>query len=276
MNEMQELLESAVRACLRGGAEILSVYGTDDFQITHKDDQSPLTIADKRAHNVIVDELGSASTRLPVLSEEGEGIAYETRRAWTRFWLVDPLDGTKEFIKRNGEFTVNVALVEGHRPVLGVIYVPVDGELYFTSPEGGRLPKGAWVARVDPDVSLSEVFEKAEAMPRFGHDSHLKVIASRSHKNEATAAFISSLEQEHGDIVEVQTGSSRKLCFIADGRADIYPRFAPTMEWDTGAGDAIVFYAGGSLSHHDSDGPLQYNKENLLNPWFIARGTRMR
>ena len=286
MPNYRSLVETAIRASLKAGHEILDVYEHHDFEIEAKSDNSPLTLADRRAHDAIVAELSAASgaEQLPILSEEGRSIPYQERQNWKEMWVVDPLDGTKEFIKRNGEFTVNVALVKDGVPILGVIYVPVDGELYFTVPES-PIPsegasEGAWMSVVpgsdapavaaEPD--LAGVFAAAARLPRHGRGrgEAVRVIASRSHRNEPTEAFITRTRQVHGDITEVSTGSSRKLCFIADGRADVYPRYAPTMEWDTAAGHAILIAAGGQVSRTDADEALQYNKEDLLNPWFVA------
>lgn len=263
--ERKALMLNAINAALKAGREILDVYGSDDFEVEIKSDNSPLTLADRRAHEAIVAEL--KDTGLPVLSEESRSIPYAERKAWKSFWLVDPLDGTKEFIKRNGEFTVNIALVEEHKPILGVIYVPVQGMLYAGDIHSGayRLSEASLVF-TDPEIFP----EKAEPLPRQSHKT-FGVVASRSHMNNETSAFISGLQRKYPDLRIVSKGSSLKLCMIAEGEADIYPRFGPTSEWDTAAGHALVSAAGGKVLIADSEnGELQYNKPEVLNPWFIA------
>lgn len=262
----------AIRAAIQAGKEILSIYNDPDadFQIETKEDHSPLTIADKRAHAVIKEAL--QNTPYPLLSEEGEKTPYDIRKEWNELWIVDPLDGTKEFIKRNGEFTVNIALVKAHAPVLGVIYVPVKEILYFASDE-----IGAWKCDHINFENLPDNEEKLLGksqklpMPKT-NERPIRVVASRSHLNEPTAHYIEQLKQQYGTIETTSRGSSLKLCLVAEGSADFYPRFAPTMEWDTAAGDAIARVAGCTVKNVDTDRPLTYNKENLLNPYFIIIG----
>ncbi|TPV96497.1 MAG: 3'(2'),5'-bisphosphate nucleotidase CysQ [Myxococcales bacterium FL481] len=258
------LLTCAIDAALRAGDEILAVYGTS-FDVERKADDSPLTEADRRAHRVIVE--GLQSTGLPVLSEEGADIPYDQRRDWDRFWLVDPLDGTKEFIKRNGEFTVNIALISDGAPVLGVIWVPVSRRLYF-----GAAEVGAYRAdEVSPRASWSEYVAAARRLPCEPARDQMVVVASRSHPSPETEAFFEQLRAEHGSIELRSVGSSLKICLVAEGSADVYPRFGPTMEWDIAAGQAIAVAAGRAVVDHESGDPMRYNKANLRNGWFIVR-----
>jgi len=260
----RELLQIAIKSAIRGAAEILEVYN-EDFEVEFKDDKSPLTLADQRSHTAIMN--GLSGTGYPVLSEEGREISFETRKDWVRFWLVDPLDGTKEFVKRNGEFTVNIALIENGIPLIGVILVPVTGRLYYAA-KG----EGAFVTALRAlDENEMPGTEKIP-LPLPANDSgkSYRVVCSRSHLSPETAEYIENLRPLHPDLEFVSVGSSLKLCLIAEGRADLYPRFGPTMEWDTAAGHAIVEVSGGYVRESRSDLPLLYNKENLLNPWFIA------
>jgi len=254
------LLEIAMNAALLAGEKILEIYGEDDHGVEIKDDQSPLTRADKAAHRVIMDKL--EPTAFPVLSEEGSAILYAERSQWGRFWMVDPLDGTKEFISRNGEFTVNIALIEDGKPVMGVVYAPVLDELYV-----GAEGKGAFLVK----HALEEPWEIEELPKSNEFQSVLRVVGSRSHLNDETVAFVDGLRAHHPEIEMVQRGSSLKICMVAAGDADIYPRFGPTMEWDTAAGHAVVKAAGKSMVEAESGEELRYNKEDLLNPYFIVR-----
>ena len=253
---MKELLEIAKRAALDAGTEIMRIYldPKQDFGIEKKADNSPLTLADKAAHNCIVRHL--APTNIPILSEEGAHLPYEERRKWHRLWVVDPLDGTKEFIKKNGEFTVNIALVEDGTPILGVIYVPATEILYT-----GIVGEGAW----------KEVRGNKETInAKSSNGKCFTVVASRSHMNPETEEFIGHLRKIHDNIELVSSGSSLKICIVAEGAADVYPRFAPTMEWDTAAGDAIACAAGRKVTEAQTGQPLTYNKPDLHNPWFIV------
>ncbi len=253
---MREELRIAICAARAASEKILEIYNDPnaDFEVERKADNSPLTKADRAAHLEIVRIL--EPLQIPILSEEGRGVTFEERSAWSRLWIVDPLDGTKEFIKRNGEFTVNIALVEEGVPVLGVIYVPVSGELYF-----GDCAQGAFKVVDGEEFKLPFSCERDEYI----------VVASRSHLSSETMEFIESLRGAHPTIEMVSKGSSLKICLVAEGAADVYPRYAPTCEWDTAAGDAILRAAGGYLSQVDCEEPLQYNKESLLNPHFITR-----
>lgn len=259
------LIEIAITAAYNAGQEILKVYDTA-FNVEHKNDRSPLTLADKKAHEVIVEYL--EQTQLPILSEEGRSIDYDERKSWERFWMVDPLDGTKEFIKRNGEFTVNIALIENGISVSGVIYVPVTGDLYFAISR-----KGAYKIEKfeSPNASMQEWVTSAKKLPVESDNKAYTVVGSRSHKSAETSAYMQSLTEEHGELEIVSMGSSLKICLVAEGVADIYPRFAPTMEWDTAAGHAIVKESGKEIYDQTTGETMIYNKENLLNNWFIVK-----
>jgi len=259
-----DLLTTAIKAAVEGGRAILEIYN-QDFDVEYKADKSPLTLADRNAHEVISRIL--EPTGLPILSEEGKHIPYETRKNWTEFWLVDPLDGTKEFVKRNGEFTVNIALIRGSKAVMGIIYVPVSGLLYFAS-----YPAGAHklTIREPKHFSIIDELKSAEDIPSQRFPEKLTVVGSRSHMSPETLQFIENLKSEGREPDFVSVGSSLKLCLVAEGRAHLYPRFGPTMEWDTAAGHAIVEISGGKIIRADNGQPLVYNKPDLLNPWFIA------
>ncbi|MGC3948786.1 MAG: 3'(2'),5'-bisphosphate nucleotidase CysQ [Chryseolinea sp.] len=253
MNTAQ-LLGIALRAAEKASKEILSVYHADNFDVKLKGDQSPLTRADRLAHEAISAELIAAG--FPILSEEGRTIPFNERKSWSYFWMVDPLDGTKEFIKRNDEFTVNIALIHAGKPILGVVAVPVTGDIYF-----GASNEGAILRRGGTDMPLRK------RAPIDLTASGLKVVASRSHMNEATEQFIAKLDRA----ALVSAGSSLKFMLLAEGKADVYPRFGPTMEWDTAAAHLIVNEVGMKVYQGDGKDELRYNKENLLNPDFLVR-----
>jgi 3'(2'), 5'-bisphosphate nucleotidase len=252
--QIDNLLRLAIRAAEEASKEILEVYRSGDFQAEAKGDKSPLTIADKNAHRSIVSVLKASN--IPVLSEEGKEIPYEERKNWQYFWMVDPLDGTKEFIKRNDEFTVNIALIHEGKPILGVVAVPVTGDVYYAS-----AGNGAYLKRNGKEVKL------AHRQPVDLSKSGLRVVASRSHMNPETQEFIDKLRES----TLVSAGSSLKFMLLAEGKADVYPRYAPTMEWDTAAAHAIVLETGQTVTEYGSDRALTYNKENLLNPYFLVR-----
>jgi 3'(2'), 5'-bisphosphate nucleotidase len=235
------------------GAAIMAVY-VEDFAVEHKDDRSPLTAADMASHRLIVEGLARLTPDVPVLSEESASVPWEQRRGWERYWLVDPLDGTREFVKKNGEFTVNIALVEGHDTTFGVVFAPALDELHF-GVRGG----GAFVRDGHEDVPV---------LTRRPAPQSLRVAASRSHLDARTAAALARM----GDAQTQGLGSSLKFCRIAEGRIDVYPRFGPTSEWDTAAAQCVLEAAGGAVLTMDGQ-PLRYNsKESLLNPDFIALG----
>ena len=249
--------QSIIKIARDAGLKILEIYARDDFGTRLKSDDSPLTEADLAAHHVIVDGLKALDDSIPVLSEESASIPWEERQKWNRYWLVDPLDGTKEFIKRNGEFTVNIALVENNQPVLGVVYAPVLDVTYYGDSEGAF------------KISASEAGE-AQSISVMPHQSGevWKVVGSRSHAGDSLVAFLDEL----GEHEMVSMGSSLKLCLVAEGAAHIYPRLGLTSEWDTAASHAVVNAAGGEVVVADSNETLQYNtKESLLNPFFIVR-----
>lgn len=264
----------AVDAALKAGEKILSIYNdpASDFGIERKADNSPLTIADREAH-VIIDRLLRQAAPYPVLSEEGRHLDYARRREWTALWIVDPLDGTKEFIKRNGEFTVNIALVKDGTPVLGVIYLPVKKELYFAA-DGVGAYKLSGIGALKEGDTLETLQAAAVRLPHTEFKEAFVIVASRSHLTPETEAYIEEMKKQH-DLVElISSGSSIKICLVAEGKADVYPRFAPTMEWDTAAGHAIARAAGAEIYRADTGMPLRYNKEDLLNPWFIVEKRR--
>jgi 3'(2'), 5'-bisphosphate nucleotidase len=284
MNQLTYHLLMALLAAKDAGRAILDVY-RQDFDISYKDDHSPLTLADQRSHNIIVSHLSDVSgERLPILSEEGRSISYQQRRRWKYFWMADPLDGTKEFIKKNDEFTVNIAQIHQNRPILGVIYVPVKDVFYFAGDGLGayRMDNSDILAignnrpvKNDSARVLETILARSIKLPDDNHrfekkDSQITIVGSRSHATKELEAFIESMRKKHEQVEFISAGSSLKLCLVAEGRADIYPRLGPTMEWDTAAGQVIVEQARGSVLNYEMDEPLRYNKKNLLNPWFIA------
>ncbi len=256
-NSPINLIPDLLKLAKSAGAAIIEVYDSSaDVVYTKKDDDSPLTAADQAANKVICAGLEQLEEQYPIISEENKQLEYTERKDYTRFWLVDPLDGTKEFIKRNGEFTVNIALVENGSPILGVVYAPVLDEMYWAV-KG----KGAFLEKSGTSSKLSALaFDKT--------DERLGMICSRSHLNSETEEFIS--HYKNPDLVS--KGSSLKFLMIANQQAHIYPRIAPTMEWDTGAAQIVLEEAGGAVISFETGAPLKYNKENLLNPYFVAYG----
>lgn len=253
---LTELLHSVVTIAQLAGAKIMEVYATDDFTIQKKEDNTPLTKADMAAHNAIVAGLKALPVSYPILSEESSHIPYEARTQWQGYWLVDPLDGTREFIKRNGEFTVNIALIEAHQPVLGVVYVPVTQVLYYACQGYGAFKQA--------DGQTPQRIQVRDCPT-----DQLIVAGSRSHAGETLQTFIKRLNMP---VELVSIGSSLKSCLVAEGRADIYPRFGPTSEWDTAAAQCVVEQAGGQLTDTQLR-PLRYNtKDSLLNPHFLVFG----
>jgi 3'(2'), 5'-bisphosphate nucleotidase len=274
MNNNTELLNIALAAAVKAGREVMDVYGRM-YSVAEKDDRSPLTEADTRSHEVIEHALSDATPEIPILSEEGVHFDHGERSRWDRFWLVDPLDGTKEFIKHNDEFTVNIALVSGTTPLLGVVYAPALQALY-----AGIWGVGAWRVPQDHTVEAATI-EKLqylgvplpEAAARA--DRPWTIVASRSHMSSETTEFVENRRREHPDLHLVSAGSSLKICRVAEGSADEYPRFAPTMEWDTAAGDAVARAAGCSVMQWNVEmgrpgAALFYNKKDLHNPWFLV------
>ena len=254
------MLEDIEKIAKEAGEVIMEIYERD-FQIDYKDDKSPLTEADTRSNEIICAALEEKYPEIPILSKEGKSIPYATREAWDYFWLIDPIDGTKEFIKKNGEFTVNIALIHSGAPVLGVVYAPALGDMYKAKKDEGA-------------------FKNNQKLPLKKNDApkkSMRVVASKSHLSEETQAFIDDIAKETEQIEQVSKGSSLKLVMVAEGSADTYPRLAPTMEWDTAAADAVVRESGKMTYQYDPEPRTPYsepvicNKENLLNPWFVVR-----
>lgn len=258
MLQLNNLIEGVKQIALDAGGVIMDVYENEEnFGVTEKEDKSPLTIADQRSNQVICDGLKKLTPDIPIISEENKEVPFSERKNFEYAWLVDPVDGTKEFIKRNGEFTVNIALIQKGKIISGVVYVPVTKELFWAVKNEGAYFSTAGSAP-----------QKLNA-PAFNmKDKGLKVVCSRSHLNEETAAFIGQLHEPE----KVSKGSSLKFLILAQGGAHVYPRLAPTMEWDTGAAQIILEEAGGKVINVETDKPLDYNKENLRNPHFIAYG----
>ncbi|MEN8139054.1 MAG: 3'(2'),5'-bisphosphate nucleotidase CysQ [Bacteroidota bacterium] len=252
-------IEHILSICRDAGSAILEIYNSDDFNIEIKGDGSPLTRADKKSHEIIAE--GLKNTDFPILSEEGKSIAFEERNKWNEFWMIDPIDGTKEFIKRNGDFTINIALIKNNNPVFGIVYVPVDNTVYLGDAEHGSYKF---------DINDEDWKNKKNTLP-FKIEREYTVVASRSHLSVETEDFIEELKTDNPNLEIKSRGSSLKLCMVAEGLADIYPRFAPTMEWDTAAGHAVCSFAGKRVFEYNKTTELVYNKENLLNPWFIVK-----
>jgi len=262
--ELTELLSITIEAALKAGEKIMEIYETDDFDVNLKSDNSPLTKADLASHSIIESFL--LKTEIPILSEEGKDIPYEDRKNWNQLWIVDPIDGTKEFINKNGEFTVNIALIEDQKPVLGVIYVPALNDLYFSTIDNGAFK----LVNIKRFTSLEDIMNSSSELPLKDNSRPYTVVASRSHLSEETKEYIESLEAEHGNVECISKGSSLKLCMVAEGSADCYPRFAPTMEWDTAAGQAICNHAGFSVIDWKTKEEMKYNRQQLLNNWFLV------
>ena len=252
MTNTTALLESVKTIAVKAGDRIMAIYKTD-FDVQTKDDASPLTAADMASHKTIIAGLKELTPEIPVLSEESAAIAFAERSQWSRFWLVDPLDGTKEFVKRNDEFTVNIALIDGHEPVVGVVYIPATGVCYYAVKDQGAFrQRNNDTARPISVKSLT--------------DQPIQVVGSRSHGGDSLARFVSRL----GAHELVVAGSSLKFCLIAEGKADIYPRLGPTSEWDTAAAQCVVEQAGGCVITTDGKRLLYNCKESLLNPYFLV------
>jgi len=266
---ISELTQLAIKAATEASKEILTIYQSDDFEIEKKKDNSPLTKADKAAHYVISTIL--QESKIPILSEEGKKINYETRKYWDKLWIIDPIDGTKEFIKRNGEFTINIALIEKNKPVVGVVVAPVLGVIYFSEKNLGSF-KSMFNLEF---FELEEILSKAETLPIYNKVETFTVLVSRSHLSKETEVYVENLKAKHGKIRFISIGSSLKLCLVAEGKANCYPRFAPTMEWDTAAGHAICKFAGCKLTDLETKQEMIYNRKELTNNWFIAKINRI-
>ena len=282
----ENCLASALVAAKKAGDEILEVY-FGDIDVTYKEDNTPLTLADQRAHRAILKILPAFSQDdIPILSEEGKDIPYEKRADWKYLWLVDPLDGTKEFVKRRDEFTVNIALIENNRPVVGVVLLPAVGSLYFAAEGLGsyKLDKIETLGSLldDPGSGsektsdLSTVMAGALRLPSHhaaGRPSkQINLVGSRSHGIEALSDFVDKMKASYDEVGFVPAGSALKFCLVAEGKADLYPRFGPTMEWDTAAGHCVVEQSGGAVVRMSEKTPLTYNKQDLHNPYFICLG----
>ena len=267
---MKATLKCMIEASLVAGREILEIYKRD-FEVEYKDDESPLTEADTKANEVITSFL-EPFDEIKLLSEESCVSSYEDRKSWKKIWVVDPIDGTKEFIKKNGQFTVNIAYVEDSKPVAGVVYAPDMQLLYVGMVDfGARL-----IQEIDCRKKIEipeDLFSWGLSLPLAKQNRPYRVVASKSHRNMDTEDLINRLRERHPDLELSSFGSSLKLCKVADGSADIYPRIAPTMEWDTAAAHAVVNAAGMEVFHASTGEPLKYNKENLLNPHFIVAPT---
>ena len=245
-------IEEVTKIAREAGKSIMKIYERD-FRVDYKDDKSPLTEADTKSNEIICEALEKLYPEIPILSEENKMVEFTERKDWEYYWCIDPIDGTKEFIKKNDEFTVNIALIHKETPVLGVVYAPAIDKMY-TAKQG----KGAFLNG-----------EKLPLQINNNKKEKLYVVASKSHLSDETQEFIDNLDAK--EIEQVSKGSSLKLCMVATGEADIYPRLAPTMEWDTAAADAIVRESGKMTYQFESDEPVVYNKENLLNPWFVVK-----
>lgn len=245
-------IEIIKEIAIKAGKEIMAIY-EKDFSVEYKDDKSPLTEADILSNEIICHSLKELFPNIPIISEENRAEDFETRKNWEYYWCIDPIDGTKEFIKKNGEFTVNIALIEKDTPVLGVVYAPALGDIYYGKKADGAYKNG----------------EKLPLKVNTSPEEKLFVVASKSHLSPETQEFIDTLQTKV--IEQVSKGSSLKLCMVAEGEADIYPRIAPTMEWDSAAADAIVRESGKMTYIFDTEKPIVYNKEDLLNPSFVVK-----
>ncbi len=256
MNLSANDIDRLIAAAKEAGDKIMEIY-SEPIEVSEKEDLSPLTAADMASHHVIVEALHTHFPGIPVISEEHKNLDYSIRKDWKRVWLVDPLDGTKEFIKKNGEFTVNIALVEEGRPVFGIVYLPAKKWLYY-----GMAGKGAFCIRNEKEEAIRvKVPEKGGV---------LKLAGSRSHRSPDMAAFVEKEKLRYREVELIAAGSSLKFCLLAEGTVHAYPRLGPTMEWDTAAGHALLRAAGGRVLNLEKGTELSYNKENLLNPSFIA------
>ena len=245
INDIEKIAKDA-------GKVIMEIYSRD-FQIDYKDDKSPLTEADTKSNEIICDALQKLYSSIPIMSEENKEVDYEERKNWEYYWCIDPIDGTKEFIKKNDEFTINIALIHKNTPVLGIVYAPAIEKMYVAKQGEGAFLNG----------------QRLPLQTNNTPDEKLYVVASKSHLSDETQEFIDNLDAK--EIEQVSKGSSLKLCMVATGEADIYPRLAPTMEWDTAAADAVVRESGKMTYQFESNEPMVYNKENLLNPWFVVK-----
>lgn len=253
MSELEQIDIKDIKQIAKDAGDAVMVIYKKDFNIEYKDDNSPLTEADTKANEIICGALEKLYPNIPIMSEENKQVPYDERKNREYYWCIDPIDGTKEFIKKNDEFTVNIALIHKNTPVIGVVYAPALGEMYSAKKNEGAYKNG----------------QKLPLKTNRNQKEKLFVVASKSHLSHETQEFIDKLDSK--EIEQVSKGSSLKLCMVATGEADIYPRLAPTMEWDTAAADAIVRESGKMTYRYDSNTPVVYNKENLLNPWFVVK-----
>ena len=258
---MNDWINVALKASLEAGRAIMDIYESDDVGVEYKEDASPLTRADRAAHHVILRHL--EPTGIPVLSEEGKHMPFEDRSQWDELWIVDPVDGTKEFIKRNGEFTVNIALVRHGRVAGGSSLPPFSATRMWGWWEKAH---GGWTLPHDVDAA----WDSRVSLPMDAGTRAFTVVASRSHMSPETQAYVEEAKSVHGEVNLISKGSSLKLCMVAEGTADAYPRFAPTMEWDTAAGQAVCEAAGCDVIDQNTGKPMRYNREELLNAWFLV------
>lgn len=250
------------------GQKILDIYHAETFEVDLKSDASPVTIADKTAHYYIYEQLAAKYPDIPIISEEGEIPDFTTRQQWPYTWLVDPLDGTKEFIKKNGEFTVNIGLIENGSPIAGVIYIPAQETMYFASKEIGSY-KLTDCTRILGQAT-EQLLEAAQKLPLPKQHDGIHVVVSRSHFSSETESYLKQLAQQYSKVETISSGSSIKMCLVAEGAADVYPRLSYSMEWDTAAGEAIVKYSGAHVEVYPSKVQMQYNKQQLKNPFHVV------
>lgn len=259
-------IHDIVKIAFEAGQKILPIYDTDQLQVDVKSDDSPVTIADQTAHDHIYEQLSACYPDIPVISEEGTIADFTTRKEWRTAWLVDPLDGTKEFIKKNGEFTINIGLIEAGVPVVGVIYIPAQDVMYFASRDIGSYK----LANCVHAFAQQDITGAAQKLPLPKQHEGIRVVVSRSHSSAETEHYLNELAQQHTIIETIASGSSIKMCLVAEGAADIYPRLSYSMEWDTAAGEAIARYSGAHVEVYPTKSPMQYNKEHLKNPFHIV------
>jgi 3'(2'), 5'-bisphosphate nucleotidase len=261
LKELYKKKEEIFKIIKKAGNEILKVYSGNDFQVETKSDKTPLTLADKKSNDVIVKSLIELFPEVPILSEESKKTPYHERKEWEYLWFVDPLDGTKEFIEKNGEFSINLALIKDDKPIFGILYLPVLDILYYAG-EG----QGAYkIEKNDKTIGL-----KSEKDNKNDIDRMIKVIFSKSHYNQETREYVDRIKKQYCHTEMISVGSAMKLAYLAEGKADIYPRLSTTMEWDIAAGQIIVEEAGGKVIDFLGEKSLIYNKEDLRNPWFVA------
>jgi len=266
----QELLKLAINSAFKAGEEILKIYSTD-FYVETKSDNTPVTLADRTSGECISKIL--SATNIPIISEEEEILDYSIRKTWPQVWIVDPLDGTKEYVKRNGEFAVNIALVENNKPVIGVIYAPVLKDIYFAYSGGGsyKITQHDMIMELTKKNLTDHLFEFAKKLPAQKQPKTYTVVGSRSHLSREINEHVDKLRNLYGDVDMISVGSSIKQCWVAEGKAHEYLRYGTTMEWDTAAGQCILEEAGCQLIDLETNLPMVYNRENMKNNYFIAK-----